>query len=211
MGIHLVIERQSCDLVLTSRISRMVHCWMERNDQLNMRFVFINPQGLYSASWQFACGRGGIACGRRQLGDNVMETQSKLELIRNFYECHKVEMDDMPKKNDNDNRKWSLPLNQRCDRIGIYVGNSEKIWIYIRSGHEGKSPTRTKRMVKYSDEIRSRLSDQQPFRDKRAESDGRSIGVQRGWKLEEPNEWPAIIYWIKVQFKRLKEIVVNSE
>ena len=95
-----------------------------------------------------------------------METQSKLELIRNFYECLKVEIDDMPKKNDNDNRKWSLPLNQRCDRIGIYVGNSEKIWIYIRSGHEGKSPTRTKRMVKYSDEIRSRLNDQQPFRDK---------------------------------------------
>lgn len=140
-----------------------------------------------------------------------METQSKLELIRNFYECLKVEIDDMPKKNDNDDRKWSLPLNQRCDRIGIYVGNSEKIWIYIRSGHEGKSPTRTKRMIQYSNEIRNRLNDQKPFRDKRAEGAGRSIGVQRDWTLEEPDKWPVIIYWVKVQFKRLKEIVVDSE
>lgn len=144
----------------------------------------------------------------------MMEDQEMLALKQKFYEWVRVTIDEMPKRdycvfNDME----SIPLNLRKDIIYLYLGNSEKIWMFIKSGEEASS-ARTERMLDYSNEIQSRLSDQKPFREEVAMTRakrGWSVRVQRDWTLGDRDEWPLIVYWVRVQFKRLKEIIIDLE
>lgn len=140
-----------------------------------------------------------------------MANQEASVLKQEFYEWIRVTIDEMPKRNYKSfNDMESLPLNIRGDIIYLYLGNSEKIWMFIKSG-EDVSSERDKRMHEYSNKIRNRLSDQQPFRDNKDEDKGRSIAVQTDWTLNNRDEWPLIVYWVKVQFNRLKMIVTDFE
>ena len=140
-----------------------------------------------------------------------MENPETSILQKQFYEWIRMEIDEMPKRDYNSfNDMKSSPLNKRGDIIYLYLGNSEKIWMFVKSGDK-KSPERDKRMLDYSNAIRNRLSDQQPFRDKKSENKGMSIGIQKDWTLSDPDKWPQIVYWVKIQFKRLKEIIVEFE
>lgn len=143
-----------------------------------------------------------------------MEEQEILALKKKFYEWVWVAIDEMPKRDYTVfNDMESLPLNLRNDIIYLYLGNHKKIWMFIKS-KEKDSSGRTERMLDYSNEIQNRLSDQKPFGDKtsiaRAKR-GWSIRVQRNWTPYDQNEWPHVVYWIRVQFKRLKEIIVDLE
>ena len=57
--------------------------------------------------------------------------------------------------------QWSAPLNAAGDRISIYVGNPELLWLYIRAGERQASEQRTARMRQYSWMIRDQMDDQQ--------------------------------------------------
>ena len=96
-----------------------------------------------------------------------MENPETSVVQKQFYEWIRMEIDEMPKRNYNFfNDMRSSPLNKRGDIIYLYLGNSEKIWMFVKSGDK-ESPERDKRMLNYSNAIRNRLGDQQPFRDKK--------------------------------------------
>ena len=56
--------------------------------------------------------------------------------------------------------QWTAPLNSHGDKIGIYVGNPDQLWLYIRAGQGQTSEDRAARMLKYSRSIREHMSDQ---------------------------------------------------
>ena len=56
--------------------------------------------------------------------------------------------------------QWTAPLNASGDRIGIYVGNPELLWLYIRAGEYQASEGRAAQMRTYSWKIREEMGDQ---------------------------------------------------
>ena len=129
--------------------------------------------------------------------------------ISSFWELLKENIDKLPKRDAwKMGVQWSTPLNGDGDKIAINFGDREKIWIYVRSGDEtGPSSARTLRMLEYSRLIRKHFYNLEPFRDKGAESKGRSIGIQRSWMRSDQEEWPGIALWVKEQFEKLEKIV----
>ncbi|MDE0443559.1 MAG: DUF262 domain-containing HNH endonuclease family protein [Gammaproteobacteria bacterium] len=105
--------------------------------------------------------------------------------------------------------QWTSTLNADGDRVGIYVGNEELVWLYIRSGLGAeRASERAARMRHYSWLIQQTLGDQQlgDNLDKNAE-DGTSITVQRSWVRDDEDEWAEVAVWIKDQQERLAAVL----
>lgn len=104
--------------------------------------------------------------------------------------------------------QWTSPLNSRSDTIGIYVGNPDRLWLYIRAGQSQPSEDRAARMRKYSWEIREQMSDQVLGADLESEHNaGRTIAVMRPWTRQDQDEWPEAAKWIVEQCERLQSIM----
>ena len=104
--------------------------------------------------------------------------------------------------------QWTAPLNTAGDRVGIYVGHAELLWLYIRAGERQASQERAAKMRRYSWLIRDQLADQQLGENlEKHSADGMSITVQRGWTRDDEDEWPEAAGWIKEQFERLRAIL----
>ena len=104
--------------------------------------------------------------------------------------------------------QWSAPLNIAGDRIGIYVGRPELLWLYIRAGERQASKRRTARMRQYSWMIRDQMDDQRLGENlEKNNADGITITVQRHWTRDDEGEWPEAAQWIKEQFERLRAIL----
>ena len=106
--------------------------------------------------------------------------------------------------------QWSAPLNSAGDRISIYVGNPELLWLYIRAGERQASEQRTARMRQYSWMIRDQMDDQQLGENlEKNTAGGIAITVQKRWTRDDESEWPEAAQWIKEQFERLRVIVAD--
>ena len=104
--------------------------------------------------------------------------------------------------------QWTRPLNSKGDTIGIYVGNPDRLWLYIRAGQGQLSEDRTARMRRYSWQIREQMSDQILGENLESESKaGRTVAVERLWTREDESEWPEAAQWIVEQCERLQLIM----
>ena len=100
---------------------------------------------------------------------------------------------------------WTDPVNSHGDKIGIYVGNAERVWLYAKSGERQASDGRTARMRDYSRMIREQMADQDVDDDdvEKEAAAGRSVRIQRRWTCDDENEWPKVAEWLKEQTERL--------
>ena len=103
--------------------------------------------------------------------------------------------------------QWTDPFNSHGDVIGIYVGNPERLWLYVRSGDSKASHERTARMRKYSWMIFEQMADQDV--DDNVEQNsvkGWSVAVRRGWTRDDEDEWPEAAEWLIEQCGRLRAV-----
>lgn len=104
--------------------------------------------------------------------------------------------------------QWTSPLNSKRDTIGIYVGNPDRLWLYIRAGQSQPSEDRAARMRRYSRMMRDQMSDQVLGENMESEgSKGRTVAVFRSWMREDESEWHAAARWIVEQCERLRKIM----
>ena len=104
--------------------------------------------------------------------------------------------------------QWTGPFNSSGDLIGIYVGNDDLLWLYIRAGDTQHSVARAARMQRYSHMIREQMGDQELGGNPEKYSvDGWSVSVQRAWLRDDESEWPDAAQWIKEQHARLRAIL----
>ncbi len=107
------------------------------------------------------------------------------------------------------NEKWrgghqrTKPCNMFGDTIGIYVGNTDLLWLFVRAGGE-QTTNHSERMRRISQMICEQMADQQLSDDleKEAEND-RSIRVLRAWVRDNEDEWSEACLWIRDQYERL--------
>ncbi len=103
--------------------------------------------------------------------------------------------------------QWTDPFNSHGDVIGIYVGNPERLWLYVRSGESKASHERTARMRKFSWMIFEQMADQDV--DDNVEQNGVkgwSVAVRRRWTRDDEDEWPEAAEWLIEQCGRLRAI-----
>ena len=108
--------------------------------------------------------------------------------------------------------QWTSKLNPDGDRVGIYVGNPDLLWLYVRSGWgAARSSERAARMRRYSWAIQQAMGDQQLGQDLERNADnGWSISVQRPWVRDDEDEWPEAAVWIKEQQERLAAVLKDG-
>ena len=106
--------------------------------------------------------------------------------------------------------QWTDPFTSLSDVIGIYVGNPEWLWLYVRSGETKPSEKRTARMRKYSWMILEQMSDQDVGDNVEQNSvKGWSIAIRRRWTRDDEDEWPEAAEWLIEQCERLRTISVD--
>ena len=107
--------------------------------------------------------------------------------------------------------QWTERLNGSGDYVGIYIGNPELLWLYVKAGESQASDERAMRMRRYSWMIRERMGDQQLGDNlDRNSGNGMSIAVQRPWVRDDEDEWPEAAQWIREQYERLHAIVAGQ-
>ena len=107
--------------------------------------------------------------------------------------------------------QWTRPLNSKRDTIGIYVGNADRLWLYIRAGQSQPSEDGAARMRMYSGMMRDQMSDQLLGENLDSEGrKGRTVAVVRHWTREDEDEWPAAAQWIVEQCERLHAIMADA-
>ena len=107
--------------------------------------------------------------------------------------------------------QWTSPLNESGDRIGVYVGNADLVWIYIRAGQSQSSDTRTTRMRQLSWMIQDQMADQELGDNlERNVEEGMTVAVRRHWNRDDDDAWPEAAQWIKDQQLRLQAILAKA-
>ena len=106
--------------------------------------------------------------------------------------------------------QWTSPMNSSGDRIGIYVGNKDLLWLYIRAGEAQGSNKRAARMRQYSWMMREQMGDQELGENLEKNSeDGTTVTVQRPRARDDEDEWPEAARWIIEQHERLRAILAG--
>ena len=104
--------------------------------------------------------------------------------------------------------QWSSRDDASGEYVGIYVGNPELLWLYIKSGDSEASEERAAKMRRYSWLVRDEMGDQRlgDNLDRNSEN-GMTIAVQRPWMRDDEEEWPDAARWISEQCERLHTII----
>ena len=106
--------------------------------------------------------------------------------------------------------QWTKPCNAFGDCIGIYVGNPDSLWLYIRAGRR-RPVDNAARMRRFSRVMRNQMADQRLSDDLESESErGRSVRVERPWTRDSEDEWGEACRWIQDQCERLRLILAGS-
>ena len=119
--------------------------------------------------------------------------------------------------------QWTKILNNDGDRIGVYIGNAELVFLNITGYVDEQGASRVQRMKRFSKKLIDDMKDQQLGDGKRTidemhlqeienyiekeSKEGRTIKVQRAWNRFDQEGWPEVALWIKQQFDRLNAIV----
>ena len=107
--------------------------------------------------------------------------------------------------------QWTSRLNDTGDRILLYVGHEDRMWLYVRAGEREASPARAARMREISWMIQDQMSDEILGNDLEKYSDeGRTISVERRWDRDDEEGWPEAAQWLKDQQVRLEAILDES-
>ena len=108
--------------------------------------------------------------------------------------------------------QWTTPLNESGDRIGIYVGNADLLWLYIRTGQDQHSDVRIARARDLSWMIQDQMGDQELGDNlERNVVEGMTLTVQRHWNRDDEDEWPEAAQWVSDQQLRLQAILTEAD
>ncbi len=129
----------------------------------------------------------------------------------NFWQFFKRQTGGLPGQKDNwrGGTQWTAPCNDFGDCIGIYVGNRDRVWLYIWVGSAGPSGAAS-RISRYLRTISERMADQviSGNLEQRREN-GRTLQVERQWDRDDEEAWPEIVQWIQDQHDRLRDIALE--
>lgn len=107
--------------------------------------------------------------------------------------------------------QWTTPCNAYDDFIGLYVGNPDLLWLYIRTG-DVKRVGSAARMRRFSRTMRNQMADQTLSGDIDSESErGRTVRVERSWTRDNEDEWGEACQWLRDQYERLRLILTDSD
>ena len=108
--------------------------------------------------------------------------------------------------------QWTMPLNESGDRIGVYVGNADLLWLYIRAGQNQDADVRGARARNLSWMIQDQMSDQELGDNlEKSAGEGLTLTVQRPWNRDDEDEWPEAAQWIRDQQSRLQAILTEAD
>ena len=140
-------------------------------------------------------------------------SEDKENQIQEFWELLRKKIEYLSKeKASKDGKQWSDELTEDEDKIGIYLGSSNNMWLYIKSGSSKRCDQRTNQMLECSRLIREKIGNKRLISNEsqiNREHDGRSIKIKRTWARGNVQEWPEIANWVKDQFEFLREIVLE--
>lgn len=134
--------------------------------------------------------------------------------LQRFWRLLKLQTGGVPGQKDDwrGGNQWTDALNSTGDRIGIYAGNPELLWLYIKvwKTPDESAEEMMRRVQGYSWAIHTEMSDQELGENLEGESSkGRSVAVRRHWTGADESEWPEVAQWIKEQHDRLKAILIG--
>ena len=146
----------------------------------------------------------------KRCGVDVEVEFSEVSECQAFWQFLKEHTGGLPGQKDT----WRGPfqrttsLNSLGDHVGIQIGNSELLWLYIRAGDSQQSYESAERMRRYSWLIQEQMSDQELGGEiERNSNRGWTITVQKNWIQDDQNSWPEVSDWIKQQQERLQMIL----
>ena len=152
----------------------------------------------------------------RKMGElcaaNVEVELGRANRTMEFWQFLKDHTGGVPGQQDNwrGSSQWTSQMNTDGDRIGIYVGNPDTLWLYIRAHSSGDTQKNSDRMKHFSRRIQQDMADQQLGDNLEKNSDdGRSINIEKRWVRDDEDEWAGAASWIKEQQERL-EIILTS-
>ena len=170
----------------------------------------LNPyERDYPASAE-RCKKLGERCG---IGVEVELSSDGAVVTQEFWRFFRETAGGVPgqKNNWRGGNQWTDACNAFGDRIGIYVGNPDKLWLYGRAGGQ-QSTKRTGRMRYFSRIIRNQMADQELKGHLEMESEqGRTVSVERPWTRDDEDEWSEACQWIGDQYQRLRAILASYE
>ena len=107
--------------------------------------------------------------------------------------------------------QWTSGLNDVGDRILLYVGHEDRMWLYVRAGEREASPARAARMREISWMMQDQMSDEILGNDlEKYSEEGRTISVERHWDRDDEEGWAEAAQWLKDQQVRLEAILDES-
>ena len=130
-----------------------------------------------------------------------------------FWKFLKQHVGGVPGQNDSwrGASQWTSPVNSFGDRIRIYVGNPDLLWLNIRPGETEGSEKTAARMQQYSWMIREQMGDEElGANPEKTRTDRTTVSVQRRWTRDDEDEWPEAARWIKEQHERLRAILTGT-
>lgn len=155
------------------------------------------------------CRKLGGRCGIRV---EVELSSDGAVVTEEFWRFFKATAGGVPGQKDNwrGGSQWTDACNAFGDRIGIYVGNPDKLWIYGKAGGQ-QSAESAERMQLFSRIIRNQMADQHLAGDPETESEqGRTVSVERPWTRDDEDEWNEACQWIADQYQRLRMVLAHE-
>ena len=175
----------------------------------NDKYV-MHPYGRDRKKGADFCRKLGERCGVSV--EVVVNEANSEQSFWHFLKDHKV---DVPGQKDSWSDRvtqWTDAINSQGDRIAIYVGNPDRLWLFVRSGENQRSPKRDARMLEYSDKIKTMLADQDLTDDiEKASVQGQTIRIEKQWIREDESQWPAAADWLVDQYERLCKIFGSGQ
>lgn len=170
----------------------------------------VNPYERDYPAYADRCRKLGERCDLRV---RVELSSDGAAVTEDFWRFFKTTTGGVPGQKDTwrGGNQWTNSCNAFGDCIGIYVGNPNSLWLYIRAGGK-KSTDRDARMRQISRIMRDQMPDQVISDDLMAESEhGRTARVERPWTRDDEDEWGEACLWIQDQCERLRTILAGYE
>ena len=146
----------------------------------------------------------------RRCGVSIDVEFPKTNEYQTFWKLLKKQTGGLPGQKDTwrGPSQWTTSFNSLGDCIGVYIGDPESLWLYVRAGESQQSQARSERMKRFSWLIQRQMGDQEIGDNIEKNSNkGWTVTVQKKWMRDDEDSWPEVADWIKQQQERLRKIV----